>query len=524
MRCLLGLTVCVGLLGCSDPVATDSSSTDDSSGTGDGDSGDGDGDGDAGDGDGDAPLLLGEPTIIRHPKQPMIIDVIVELDAPSTGELLHETDDDVRVFLLEPVGGEPATQLHFRVRGLLPDTTHPLALNVSEAQGDRSGTWNGPVTTDAPLPGFIPKFEIESLGPSMVDPVWRLFDMTKLFSTDPSGVFMVDDEGTTRWYIGDVDNYTDLNDIYQGLHLRPDGTVSYTRRDTGYVVDELGEYVMQVEAESLGVTTGFHHDMTELPSGNFLVLGFVFQDIEYEGEGTLHVAGDMIYEFTPAGELVWTWDSFDHFDPQRRREDFYSQAKIPDPDTGTEGYDWTHGNGLVYTADDDTILLSTRHQDWITAIDHQTGEIRWNLGDEGDFTLVDGERWFFHQHSPQWQPDGSLLIYDNAVGNPAQPDNQAHSRAVRYVLDVDAMTATEVWQDDDPLFRSALAGDADLTPGGHILRLDSMYISEDHPLPGSRVRELDPAATPNAVWTLHMPPGKFSYRAVPIDRFVGVAE
>jgi hypothetical protein len=51
-----------------------------------------------------------------------------------------------------------------------------------------------------------------------------------------------------------------------------------------------------------------------------------------------------------------------------------------------------------------------------------------------------------------------------------------------------------------------------------------MYISEDHPLPGSRLRELDPAATPNAVWSLYMPPGKFSYRAVPIDRFVGVPE
>lgn len=519
MRRLLGLTVCLGLLGCSDHPASDSSSTDSST---DGSTDTVDGDSETG--DGDAPLLLGEPTIIHHPKQPMIIDVIVELDAPSTGELLHESDDDVRVFLLEPDAGEPASQLHFRVRGLLPDTAHPLALNVSEAQGDRSATWQGEVTTEAALPGFIPKFEIESLGPSVVDPVWRLFDMTELFSTEPSGVFMVDDEGTTRWYIGDVDDYTDLRDIYQGLHLRPDGTVSYTRRDAGYIIDELGEYVMQIDAESLGASAGFHHDMIELPSGNFLILAFTFQDIDYANEGTLHVAGDMIYEFTPAGEVVWTWNSFDHLDPQRRRDDFFSPLMIPDPDTGTEGYDWTHGNGLVYTADDDTILLSMRHQDWIIAIDHQTGEIRWHLGDEGDFTLVDAPQWFFHQHSAQWQPDGSLLLYDNAVGNPAQPDTEAHSRAVRYVLDLDAMTATEVWHDDDPLFRSIVASDADLMPSGHILRLDSMYISEDHPQPGCRLRELDPGATPNAIWSLNMPPGKFSYRAVPIDRFVGVPE
>jgi hypothetical protein len=30
----------------------------------------------------------------------------------------------------------------------------------------------------------------------------------------------------------------------------------------------------------------------------------------------------------------------------------------------------------------------------------------------GDFTLESGT-WFFHQHSPEWQPDGSLLPYDN---------------------------------------------------------------------------------------------------------------
>jgi hypothetical protein len=514
MHRLFGLVACAGLVGCSDPPASDASTSESSES----------GSSDTGDGDPDAPLLLGEPTIIHHPKQPMIIDVIVDLDAPSTGELVHETDDDVRVFLLEPGEGEPATQLHFRVRGLLPDAMHPLSLTLSEAQGDRSGSWQGSVTTNEALPGFIPKFQIESVGASAVDPVWRLFDMSELFSTAPAGVFMVDDEGTTRWYIGDADDYTDLLDIYQGLHLRPDGTVSYTRRDTAYIIDELGELTMQIAADSLGASSGFHHDMTELPNGNFLILGFTFQDIDYLGEGTLHVAGDMIYEFTPAGELVWSWNSFDHLDPQRRREDFYSSVKIPDPDTGTEGYDWTHGNGLVYTDVDDTILLSLRHQDWILAIDHQTGDIRWHLGDEGDFTLVDGEQWFFHQHSPQWQPDGSLLIYDNAVGNPAQSDSDAHTRAVRYVLDMNAMTATQVWQDDDPLFRSALAGDADLTAGGHILRLDSMYISDDHPVPGSRLRELDPQASPMAVWSLYMPPKKFSYRAVPISRFVGVPE
>jgi hypothetical protein len=288
-------------------------------------------------------------------------------------------------------------------------------------------------------------------------------------------------------------------------------------------MDELGELQMELHADEIGVVAGFHHDLEELDSGNFMVMSFAFADVEYEGEGTLHVAGDMLYEFTPAGELVWSWNAFDHLDPQRRRDGFYIPQKITDPLTGEAGYDWTHGNGIVYRAADDTILLSMRHQDWVIAIDHETGEILWRLGDEGDFTLVGDEYWFFHQHSPEWQPDGSLLLYDNAVGNPARPDSEAHSRAVRYVLDFDAMTATLAWADDDPKFISALAGDADRMADGHVLRLDSAWIGEPQSLPASRLRELDPERSPNLVWSLTLPDGRLSYRASPVSRWIGEA-
>jgi hypothetical protein len=261
--------------------------------------------------------------------------------------------------------------------------------------------------------------------------------------------------------------------------------------------------------------------MIELPNGNFMSLSYSFQDVDYQGEGTLHVAGDLVVEFTPEGELVWTWDSFDHLDPQRRRDGFFGSLPITDPLTRENAFDWTHANGIVYA--DGIVYVSLRHQDWILAIDHATGELLWRLGDEGDFTLGPDATWFFHQHSPQWQPDASLLVYDNAVGNPDQPDSDAESRAVRYVLDLEAMTASQVWQDDDEVFVSAIAGDADRTSGGHVLRLDSTLSGG---LPGrettySRLRELDPERTPNAIWSIDMPLGMFAYRAEPHDRLVG---
>lgn len=470
------------------------------------------------------PLLIGEPTIVHHPKQPMIIDVIVELDAPGTGELVHTQDDGVGVFLLEPASGEPATTLHFRIRGLAPATDHPLSLTVQEAGGDRSESWTGSVKTNEPLIGFVPSFEVTTPDPSLISGDMRLFDGARLFTAEPSGVFLVDARGTTRWYVGDTDLATALDDIWNGIHLRADGSISYTRRNFGYVMDELGELQMEVSAEELGAIAGFHHDMIELANGNFVALSHSFADVEYEGEGVLHIAGDMLYEFTPTGELVWTWDSFDHLDPQRRRDGFYVPQKIGDPLTGEPSYDWTHANGLTSRAEDDTILVSMRHQDWLIQIDHQTGEILWRLGDEGDFTLVGDEHWFFHQHSPQWQPDGSVLLYDNAVGNPALSDTEVHSRAVRYVLDYDAMTATLAWADDDPQFVSTLAGDADRTSEGHVLRLDSSILDLELNSFISRIHELDPERTPNFVWRLTLPLGLLGYRATSVTRWVGEPE
>jgi hypothetical protein len=501
---LLGCLACTG----SPPPGSETDSSESDSGTSESETGE------------PGPLLVGEPTIIHHPKQPMIVDVIVELDAPGTGELVHTQDDGVGVFLLEPAAGAAATTLHFRVRGLLPDSTHPLSLTVAEAEGDRTDSWSGDITTNPALPGFIAQFELEIADPSLVSDDLRLFDITPLYTNEPSGLALVDNEGRTRWYVGDVDNYTDLEDVWTGARLRADGSVSFTRRDVAYIMDELGDLHMEVHADDIG-SVGFHHDLEELANGNFVILSFAFADVYYEGEGTLHVAGDMLYEFTPEGELVWTWNAFDHLDPQRRRDGFYVPQKIYDRMTGEQAYDWTHGNGMFYIAEDDILLLSMRHQDWVLAIDHQTGEILWRIGDEGDFALVGDEYWFFHQHSPQWQGDGSLLLYDNAVGNPAQPDSDAHSRAVQYALDFNAMTATKLWADDDPTFISALAGDADRMSNGHVLRLDSVWTDEQQSPTASRIHELDPERTPNLVWGLDFPPGRFGYRAVPLTRWVG---
>jgi len=265
-----------------------------------------------------------------------------------------------------------------------------------------------------------------------------------------------------------------------------------------------------------------------LANGNIVTLSNSFEVVDYSSLGydpaTL-VAGDLLVELDPDGNIVWTWDAFDHLDPLRLRSEPDEGLAYVDPDTGETGYDWTHGNGIIHSTDGDLVILSMRHQDWVIAIDHQTGEIVWHLGPEGDFELLAGT-WFFHQHSPQLEPDGSLFVYDNAVGNPTIPDNQVESRAVRYALDFDAMTATQIWDSNsgDPVV-SAVAGDADITPTGNVVVLHSALQPDpstfDVGQNYSQIIEYGSEPNPSPIWSLTTKLGSFVYRATEIERLPG---
>ena len=41
---------------------------------------------------------------------------------------------------------------------------------------------------------------------------------------------------------------------------------------------------------------------------------------------------------------------------------------------------------VVHDPATDTLLYSSRHQDWLILIDHKTGDVLWKLGHDGDFT------------------------------------------------------------------------------------------------------------------------------------------
>lgn len=103
----------------------------------------------------------------------------------------------------------------------------------------------------------------------------------------------------------------------------------------------------------------------------------------------------------------------------------------------------------------------------ITKIDRRTREIIWRLGGKNnDFTFINDELGFSHQHSVSRTPSGTILLFDNGNGRPT-PN---FSSPVEYDLDEINMTATLVKRfERDPSIFVAAAGNTQRIHNGNTL-------------------------------------------------------
>ncbi|MGE0321219.1 MAG: aryl-sulfate sulfotransferase [Polyangiaceae bacterium] len=515
MRLMLGALVVIGAagfsLGCSDDEATDASG-----GTGGvaGTAGTG---GTAGGGTGGTGGVV-EPTLAAelYDQQPMVVDVNVMLPDGIDAQLeLADTSADAGVHVATLPETDPEGR-SYRLRGLEPDTDYSVELVIDSQRYPMS------FKTRPALPGYKSSFSVTTSGTPAPD--YRMFDYSEAPVVGNAGVYSVDPAGKTRWFLAYPDAEA-LDHLPGGIKLLPDGNILFILGDRMQIIDELGAVQSEVLVSQLGVPL-FHHDIIPLPNGNFLAISIETREINYPADNQSHyVVGDFLVEFSPQGIITWSWSALDHLDSQRKRADFDNPFyPIFSPTTGEQAKDWSHGNGVIYDASDDTLIFSMRHQDWVIKIDHKTGDVVWKLGDEGDFTL-NGDRWFFHQHSPELQPDGSLVLYDNGVGDPYQDSSLWNTRPLRIALDTQKMEASIAWVDDHETYLSLIAGDIDRLSNDRFLILDSTVTeSTSMPFPSrSRMREVDPT-TGEWVWVLDGAEGDFSYRCIPTLRLPGEAE
>jgi hypothetical protein len=426
---------------------------------------------------------------------------------------------------------EPGTPANFLVAGMKPNTLYHLRAVVGDSGGTQHYDSDHTFTTAAVDPARVPAIQVTTT-PGMTPA-----SGVELISLNPGPgnqlmILAVDPEGNLIWYY----DFAQSLGIPEAVKLLPNGHIlaiidpppAVSGRSLLQEIDLAGNLVHQLDSSQLQqelTNAGYNiqvyftdHDFVLLPNGHLLFIVTdtrVFTDLPGY-PGPTKVLGNAIVDLDPNYKVAWVWDAFDHLDINRHPMGFPQ---------------WIHANALVYTPDDGNLLLSMRHQSWVTKIDYEngngTGDVLWKLGYQGDFTLTSGDdsAWFAAQHdanlaSSKGTGDFPLAVFDNGddrvidgtlmqCGSVLPPLPNCYSGAAIFDVNEKAMTATREWFYQVPY--SFWGGVTQVLPSGNV------FVDEASPADlnnqSMRALEVTQTANPQVLWQMQIT-NQSSYRTI----------
>ncbi len=323
--------------------------------------------------------------------------------------------------------------------------------------------------------------------PAEMQPGLSLFSLNNgLMGITPNndGIYALDNQGRVVWYYRDSKYMLEVQRLASNGHIlvmEYGGTMVYE-------IDVWGNVLHTWTAASLGLEF-VHHDIIVLPNGNYLTFSNEMRAIGGYSPtilgcpgGVCNVVGDIIVEFTPAGQVVDQFKLLDYLDPHRIPQiDLFNTAEF-NVHYNTVTKDWSHCNGLQYSAADDSVIVSCRSQNIVFKYRHSDHLMKWVLGSNDPSSTID-DTWPFltlvgpgmlqaYSHSPKLLPNGHLMLYDNGDYRPVQ-----YTRAVEFAIDEPNLQVQQVWDwadpDYNPLLYAYYSGGVEQQPdSGTVLQCD----------------------------------------------------
>jgi len=304
-----------------------------------------------------------------------------------------------------------------------------------------------------------------------------------VFNVRPSDI--VENSVSRGWIIG-IDQAgenrlnLEFNHPTQDIRVLPNGNLLFSLTSAGILIettmtgDEVSRWHVagkwrdkEPPKDSIAIDAELtHHSINVFPNGNFLLLSAEVRefpnwpkndDDPNAAKGKSKVVGDVVLEVSRDGHIENTWHILDIIDPYRLS---YGSCQGYWNNRGfTDSNDWCHANSAIYDVRDDTIIVSLRTQDCLIKFKRNTSELKWILGDPGNWREpwalkllkpVGTLNWQYHQHDCSVTPDGTILCFDN--GNfrsvpfkEKMPAEKSYSRAVEFDVDEEAMTVRQTW-------------------------------------------------------------------------------
>lgn len=435
---------------------------------------------------------------------------------------------DVGPTALRTHGGIPVFGLYPDFKNTVEVTYTRLKQGKKEKKTERYSIWTAPVWLDSSWVGARPykTFDIEVTKKAPEEFRDRLYFINNLLPTSPKGSrfvwdnptggalqwqkypqnAIVDTTGEVRWYM-QPQTIFNPRDIYRsgvmmGFHQNDDGALSWGYGQRYVKYDLMGREIFDRRLPE--GYADFSHAMAVGKDGHYF-LRVSSSDYRRADDTRVHTVRDIIIEVDADGNVVDEWRLFDILDPQRNivvksidqgavclNVDLSQSGKTLTAEqiakleaqhafgdiAGTGiGRNWAHVNSVDYDEEDDSVILSSRHQSAVVKIGRDK-EVKWILAAPNGWnrelrdkvlTPVDGKGnplkcrlgaceggfdWTWTQHTG-WKVDELshgdeiyVTVFDNGDGRAfKQPENQddKYSRAVLYKIDQKKMTVQQIW-------------------------------------------------------------------------------
>lgn len=397
-------------------------------------------------------------------------------------------------------------ELTLPVLGLYPGTRNRVLVELAYEGGTLTDTISIPA---APLPEYFPEITIDTLNREAMEPGWHGLDIHFAnFGKFRSAPIVFDDNGTVRWYL-DLSFHGAMVAPFQRLS---NGNILAVGRHTIYEFDMMGK---QLRKREIPNNYGMHHDVLELPNGDFLIcVGKRDAKMVKDGQEITSDSDFIVHYDNKNSLIVREWDMAKHLDVNRDDLNMFREG------------DWFHMNALEFDPRDSTIIVSGRNQGLVKI--SWDDELKWimapkqNWGSAGRdgkgkatrpylLTAVDGNNqpygtavqngresaedfdFPWGPHAPRLLPNGNIIVFDNGPFRNYNNENN-YSRAVEYEIDEEDLRFRQVWEYGKARgmdFFSSIVSEVDYLPGTENILITSGFLN-----PGTRhaakIVEVDP--------------------------------
>ncbi len=321
-----------------------------------------------------------------HPQNGLIYCVSFTLNDP--GEAFIEywiRDDTTRKYTeLSPIGVDHQISIY----NILSETTYDYRIHVKQINKVKESEIYS-FRTDS-LPSQLPDYDLVKNDFEFED-----YILLKVFH-DPGALVILNRDARIIWY-----------HLYDTSVVRP---FEFTFDQNilslvdSSVIEETtleGNLLRKINTKENGIDK-IHHELFKNKQSQYIGLTYTekIMDLSQAGgtpKDTIHADGMVVMD--SLGKKVWEWDIFDFADP------------LADDSLLKRKQDWCHANSIAYDKDGN-YLVSFRNFSQIWKIDANNGRVIWKLGQNGDFTLEEGD-WFISQHDAHIDPNGHLIMFDN---------------------------------------------------------------------------------------------------------------